>query len=254
MAQEYLTLERLRSTIFHAMGSTTDSVPSTWDVDEIINDGGVLLYSAHDWAFRIRPPVGMSFTAGQDYIDLPTDYGSLVGFQMDNTLNFSLTGTTPQQILDLRSTTVTVSQQNFWYAIMQPAQRDRKLPPGPPRMELWPTPSSDQANIMTIIHRAKWQKLYDDKDVADVPDYCESLLIQCVRGFALGWMERLMEPQGGVEGILERIRKGLVWQTAVEEDGMRQSNFGQHIGGAIELTYPNWSWRSSTASPVADPG
>lgn len=246
MAQTLLTLTRLRNNVTWAL--TGGSVSSELDQDDIINEVGQAFYGAERWNFRMRPPVTLGVIAGESYIDLPIDFGEPVSVQMSNTLNYGVTLTSIHEIQNLRSTTVTVTSNYYWAAMVQPRQRSRTEAPPPPRLELWPTPGSTDADILTIVYRARWTPLYNTDDVADVPDFAHGAFLMFLRRYVGGLSERLLDPKGGLEVMIDNLKKSTVWRDAVNADGLWQNNYGPIMNGAIEMTYPRLSQFSAAAS------
>jgi hypothetical protein len=237
-------------------------VPSALDQDDIINDAGRAFYNIHQWNFRYKPPIAISLRANEPFVLLPADFGEMVAYQMTEGINFGIAFTTPQEVATLRSTTITVTQNYYWASTVFPSQVNQHEAPPPPRFEIWPTPSADDANALTLWYRSKWTKLVKAAsagppvvldDIADVPEYAEAALIQFVRAFSAGWSERLLEPGGAVEGYLERVMNGKVWEAAVTADNLIQVDHGEMMGGAIQRSYPHTGWRSRSASAVSDP-
>jgi hypothetical protein len=250
MAQTNLDLARLRNYVTAAMSD--GAVHSSLDRDELINNAGRLFFSLHEWNFRYRPQVDLDLTADQKYIVLPEDFGELVGYQTDSTYGLMLT--TPQEVANLRAASTTVTANYYWATIVHPAQSARDEPPPPPRLEIWPTPSSGTTtHPIHLWYRAAWVDLYNSTDVADVPRYAHMALIQVVRAFAAGINENLLAPGGGLEGYLDNVLGGRVWEAAVTTDGLQQPDYGPIGPGAIEGTRVYTTWRSRTASAVSDP-
>lgn len=260
-----ITLTELENHCKQALeGATT--LPQSISLVDIINFAGRWFTSVNPWNFRDRPPVSLSLRADVPYLDLPFDFGEQLGYQMSDGLNFGITFTTIQQILHLRATTVTVSQNYYWASIVQPSQVAANLPMPPPRIELWPEPKSDREDIMVFAYRAKWAELryqvsgglehsedVEEDDVANVPDYAEMVLIEACRAFAIGWGERLSQPQGGVHELLKALMTGPIWLALMATDGLQQVDQGLMMGGAIQARYPSHTWRSASASPVSGP-
>lgn len=247
-----LTLARLRSNITHALQG--GSVPAQLDQDELINEAGELFYSLHQWNFRLRPPVTIDLIAGQSHIDFPDDFGSMVAYSTVNGLNNGIQMTTPHGLAAKRATSITVTQNYYWATMVQPSQPERRQSPGPPRWEIWPPVSSTSLDQIVIWYLAKWQPMIETTDVADVPSYAVPALISFVRAYASGLAERLLEPSGGGEhGMIAHVMEGPIWDAAVTQDGLLMSDYGIISGGAIESLQPHFSWRSASASPVANP-
>ncbi len=259
-----LTLTDLENHVQLAIeGATT--LPQSIELTQVINLAG-RWFMSHPWEFRERPAISLKPLNGIEYIILPDDFGVQTTYQMSDGLNFGVTFTTPQQISHLRATTVSVSQNYYWCAIVQPGQSARNLPMPPPRLEIWPTPSATVQADLIVGYKAKWTELryqtgggveytenVEQDDVANVPDIAEMCLIEACRAFAIGWGERLSQPQGGVHGMLKALVESVMWATLVATDGMIQTDYGIMMGGAIQSRYPSHTWRSASASPVANP-
>lgn len=250
MAQNDLTLTLLRNILTNAL--TGGSISSELDQDDVINDAGRAFYVAHQWNFRLRPPVSLDFINGQDHIDLPDDFGEMAGLTVSNSLNHGITLTTLAEVAKLRSTTLTVTQNYYWAAVAYDAPKSRTQPMGPPRLVLWPTPGSSATSAVTVVYRARWMPLVNTDDVAEVPDFARTAFVQYVRAYVGGVAERLLEPRGGAEGLIDRLKQSFVWRDAVTSDGLLQTDYGSMVGGAIESRYGGYS-QFSTAASSANP-
>jgi hypothetical protein len=252
-----ITLDDLQSFIKHVLsggGRLSTSLPGS-DADAvekgIVNHAGRWFTSHHPWNWRIAPEVQISTVASQDYVDLPVDFGEMVAYQVISGLNYGIELTTPQIIADRRASSVTISQNYYWGTISHPRRPDSKSPPPAPRLELWPTPSTAVVDFMRLWYRTKWVELDETTDAADVPDYCEFALAMTCRAFASGLSEEYGNERD-VTGELNKLVNGPIFQACKETDGMQQTDYGHLAGGAIQGQYSP-SWRSASASPVADP-
>ena len=145
-----------------------------------------------------------------------------------------------QQILNYRATTLNVAQSYYIGAIVQPSQVSKKDAPGPPRIELWPTPTNSTSTL-NISYFAKWIDLIDDDDVADVPDYCEFPLAMACRAFAAGLEEQEVAGKD-VHERLEPLMNSTLFTSAYEADGSIQNEYGPMTGGAIQQGGHGFSW------------
>ncbi len=247
-----LTLTRLRSNITHVLQS--GSVPTELDQDQLINEAGDIFCNLHQWNFLLRPPMTADLNEGSESIDMPDDFGELVAYSTVNGLNNGINFTTPMQLAARRATSVTVTQNYYWATMVQPAQTDRSQPPPTQRLEIWPPVSATSLDQIVFWYRAAWQPLVEATDVADVPAYAVPALISIVRAYASGLAERLLQPSGGGEhGMIAHVVEGPIWDSAVTKDGLLVPDYGKISGGAIEGLHPHFSWRSASASPVANP-
>lgn len=252
-----LTYTQLENHCQHALEGAS-SLPSGITFAQVINTAGQWFFSSHPWAFREGTVAKLHLTANQEYVDLPYDFGALTALQMTSSLVSTLTMTTPAALIARRVRSVTVTQQHYWVALVQGPKNDRAGPFPPPRLEIWPTPASNSENALTAIYRRKWTLFADTTadtsvDTAPIPEYAEMALIQAVRATAIGWGERLTQPQGGIEALLNTLKKGVIWQAVIEEDGLQQAEYGILEGGAIEDPNDLLGGIFTTATSSADP-
>ena len=254
-----ITLDDLQSYVHHVLsgGGTLDtSLPGgTTSADEVekrvINQAGRWFVAHHDWNWRVGPEIAISSVSGQDYIEFPVDFGSMVAYQVISGLNYGIEMTTPQIIADRRASSVTISQNYFWGTISHPPRPDSKTQPPPPRLELWPSPASSVEDFMRLWYRVKWHELDEITDAANVPDYCEFALAMTCRAFASGLSEEYGNERD-VSSELSKLIDGPIFRTCKEMDGLEQTDYGHLAGGAIQGQYSP-TWRSASASPVSDP-
>jgi len=252
-----LTYTELENHAQYALEGGTE-MPQGITLAHVINLAGTWFMTAHPWAFREGVVAKLHFTADQEYVDLPADFGAMTVLQMTSSLVSTISMTTPGELIARRVRSVTVTQQHYWVALVQGPKNDRAGAFPPPRLEIWPTPASNSENALTCIYRRKWLRFADTEadtsvDTVPVPEYCEMALIQAVRATVTGWGERLMQPQGGIEPLLAKLKKSAIWQAAIEEDGLQQPDYGPLQGGAIEDPNELLGGIFTTATTSGDP-
>lgn len=106
------------------------------------------------------------------------------------------------------------------------------LVPGRPqaRIDLSSDPTADLEDAITIYYRAGWTHLNEDDDFVAIPEWMETVYLQCVRAIARGYHR---EDMGTMDERLLIIRKGPLMQAAWEQDDRTQTDFGMQRGGAI---------------------
>lgn len=234
------------------------ALPSSITMNEVINQAGRMFYSIHQWNFREVEPATIHLIKDQPYAELPPDFGELSAIEMTQGLNFGLTLVTPQELITRRATSITITQQYYWVAIITPRHRSLSGDWPQPRLELWPTPAADNLNAITVQYRIRWMSVpasstpgtagADDTYTIPLPEYAEMAYLEVVRAVAAGWGERLTQPQGGVTGMLKNVMGGAIWEAAVTTDGLQQMNYGPLSGGAIQGRYPLTTWLSAAAA------
>jgi hypothetical protein len=233
-----LTASQLKDHISHALGGSVSSQLSSIG---IINEAGRHMFNT-PWNFRQRPPLDVTFVSSQAYADLPNDFGEMVSANMKDGLVQTFTFTTFDDLLHRRRTN-TGATSHYWIAISYPTSEDTTAEMPPPRLELYPTPSS--SDEITIAYRARWRELVSDDDVAAIPDFADSTLVALVRAFALGYEEE------GLEIRVAEVEMGPLWQRSLEKDGIIQPDYGPLRNGALSMIEPrhNLPW-DTTANPT----
>lgn len=223
------------------------NVSSAFDVGEIVNEAGAYLFDMHPWNCLVAPPITLDFLASRNYVELPANFGKVIEIVPTSGLTSSFSFTSMQNLTNYRSESVTQIAQHYFAAISYPSQEDRTKPPPPPRLELWPTPSSESRGVLTIVYRKRWRVLVDNTDVPDMDESLNPLLRLVVRAFVLGYEE---EDAGSLDERLAVIESGSILQRLKENDGLRQSDAGVLIGGLL-AEYPRWNdygWRVNASA------
>jgi hypothetical protein len=172
---------------------------------------------------------------------MPSDFGEIVSANMKDGLVQTFSFTTFDDLLHRRRTN-TGATSHYWIAISHPIPEDDSAEIPPPRLELYPTPTT--GDEISIAYRARWRELVNDTDVAAIPDYVESAFVALVRAFALGYEEE------GLEVRVAEVEMGPVFIRALEKDGLIQPDYGPIRNGALSMIEPrhNLPW-DSTANP-----
>ena len=100
-----------------------------------------------------------------------------------------------------------------------------------PRIELWPTPATNDANAVTIFYRAGWKTVEDLDENLNLPSWLESVYLQLLRAFARGY-ER--ESEASTSARVAEIIAGPLFLAAVNRDKVSQPDYGPMMGGAAE--------------------
>jgi hypothetical protein len=210
------TLAQLQSHVEHALGGTPASQLSTTD---IVNQAGRHLYS-YQWNFRLRGPVDVTLTANLTNVELPNDVGEIVNAYMKDGLTDSIRLTTLQEVVRTRNTSISTGA-NYIASIVWPTGSGKALKP--PMLELAPTPTT--ADVVTLTYLQSWQELTEPTVEAPVPSFCEAVLVQTVRAFALGYEEENMTQR------LMEVEQSPLFQRALMHDGLTQPHYGPITNG-----------------------
>jgi len=211
--------------IRHALGGG-DLDPSL-DALGVVNQAGEYLYSMHPWAFTRRRSALVDTVADQDYVDLPTDFRSIIAItQTDGTL-YDIQLVSLEEVQRARTSQANIgSSWNYLGAITWAGA------PPVPILELWPTPSTSTTGIFTCTYKKGWPRVTNDSDALDFPEFMDALYIQIVRAMAKGYELDGAEPR---EVLLARITMGPEMRAAKERDAAVQWNRGRIRGGGSQV-------------------
>lgn len=211
-----LTLSNLTDHVTHALGG---SVASQLNATQIVNEAGRFLTNCRPWRWRDRAPATVQFTNSQAYALLPTDFGELVSYAPISTLGSQVLITPQDDLIFKRSLSGTAPAGVYYFSITSPGQANVTSLPGAKRMELWPTPtglSPNPKDAVQIAYRSLWVELSGNTDEANVPLTFDTLLLACVRSFALGYDE---DYAGAVPDRIEKLLQSQLFTMMVEMDG-----------------------------------
>ena len=211
------------------------------DVHRIIENAGMYLFSMHPWGWRRRPPVALDFIANQSWVTLPLDFGlgKIVGVSMNDNVTYRVQTTTLSDVEFRRSTTIL--SPSFYYVAPAWAPQETSTSAMVARLEVYPTPTSEDIGAMSLTYMAGWTPLTHGLHVANIPTEFDHLLIELVRAFAA--YERTQD-HSHVDAVDQ-------WPTTIrlkQADGSVQANLGYIMGGAGQSGQSSGSnWNFTTA-------
>lgn len=106
--------------------------------------------------------------------------------------------------------------------------------PPMPRLDLWPTPATNEQDAFVAYYRRGWTPIRNDDDAINVPTWCEALYLQLVRNVALGY-ER--DAEGDVGMRLNNVRNTTLFADTRRRDSLTQQDFGPMQNGAAQFDY-----------------
>lgn len=229
-----LTIARCFDHIQHSLGRDPSSRVSKV---EIANAALQWVVGICEWGWLERPATGMNLVAGQSYISLPTDFGRIVKLYVPR-LTSDVEMVSLGEIGRLRHFEPTSSSLVTRAALVYSGAT--------PRLEVWPTPSSNETNAIYLFYRAGAQVLSSDSESILIPTFMEPLVISAVRAYAQGW-----EGSGdrSVAQYLSEVVASPEMDAAIQNDGSQQSDFGMSAPGAISQQYGYASRGRYTPTP-----
>jgi hypothetical protein len=223
--------------------------PPTFSTMQIANSAGDYLCSVRAWKWLEMGSTTLNLVASQVYVDLPGDFREFLGYNATNSLVNSLELTSLQRLLDLKTNQVEVSNWNFFGAVTHPSAS-----PPVPRLEIWPTPDSNDTGALTIYYRRGWLKVAgdtetdSDEDDLKIPPWMEPLYLEYVKAFAKAYVE---PEEGSLSELLVLIDNGPIMRAAERQDSSVQVDYGYMTGGSIQMIprHANKYLRTSVAGP-----
>lgn len=195
------------------------------------NEAGAILCNMHPWRWLERSTGAISLVAGQEYLDTPSDFGSLIGdpWQVAGVRN-RMQPVDIDELNEIRSSGGT-SNSVYAYCITYPAFSSA-ADPGRARIEVGPTQSTTVANAVRIFYRAEWVDAVQDTDHLDVRPFMVPLYNLILSELARGKDEA---DGGTVAARMEQVRASMLFRDAASRDGGIQAHSAPMRGGAIAM-------------------
>lgn len=203
-----LTLAQARTLVEATLGGA----PETAGVSAIINATGNALYAMHEWEWLLRPTADLGTVADQAYINLPADFGRLEAVLSTSRLEVS-TQVTPRELIAWRrgdyytpvGYVMAISTFNNAGALQK-------------RLELYPTPSTTDADALQIAYYAAWTAITDATSgttVLPIDPSCELLFLDILAAVAKGIEE---DDMASASVRISSIKNTTVFADAVAHD------------------------------------
>jgi hypothetical protein len=190
----------------------------------IVNEAGAALVNMHPWRWLERYASDLDYVAGQTYVSLPADCEDLISEPVT-------TGGTCLQLIGLAE----IGQKRLFTGGGRPAfcalsypSFDGTSAPGRPNLQVWPTPTANEADVLAVFYRAGWVQATADDTWLDVRPFMVPLYKALVRACALGVERR------DIEERVAAVRLSSIFHDARAKDGRAQPSYGPIRGGAIE--------------------
>lgn len=208
---------------------------------EIVNQAGEHLFT-HPWLFR-QQVVQMSTVAAQAYVLLPADFAEITAIWKNDQ---SVWLCSQEEVETARSARFPDFTLRAYVNTVLPTTA---VPNPQARLELYPTPSSSETNVLRVMYRTEWTRVSSataDATVISIPAWCETVMVSYVRAIAESYED------GQLDQRIAVIEAGPVFGKAMTKDGLLQGHYGQ---------LPTNKWKSANyrgggyvvMNPIADP-
>lgn len=224
-----LTLTYLKTVAQHAVGTPGATLAASSDLtlQEIVNQAGRFMCSMHEWSFLNRPYAVLASEAAQEYLTLPTDFGTLIDVLPTQGRVMRFEKTTPEDIELIRSRNLAMSSLIFWVCVEYPTQASATVNAGNPRLKIYPAPSANVDDFARCLYRAKWMELASGSSVANIPLEYESLLVKAVKEFARAYEDDDYDAEA-------RLMQSPLFERLIRHDANQQWNLGYSYGGITQ--------------------
>ena len=159
--------------------------------------------------------------------DLPADFRSQISLHATQSNIDHVDWISPAHMNHLRSLPIVTEGAIRWKAAIEYVET-------PPRavLGIFPTPTQNELEAFRLVYAAgvtRASTADPDSTIINWPPWAEPILIETVRGYALG-----LEPTSNqnLSDILRDIRGGPLWASAVTRDNDAQTHWGQLRKGA----------------------
>ena len=205
-----------------------DTVQLT-DSSGVVTEHKILLRDDQDTLTLMTVPAGsptVSFTVRMGRVQLPSDFGTIIKvFGTDGFTRTAFSGTTTEL---MRIDSLALVQNNFvtGYALEWNVLAEKSTPV--PTLKIWPQPTVVDNLALSATYYRLWPELTSDADIISIPPYMETLYLQYVRAFALGY-------EGGVDlgAAVAQVQALPIFIDAARRDTAGQSDLGPTPKAAI---------------------
>lgn len=213
--------------------------PSTGiTLENALDFAGMELMNRHPWPWKLNVSVTLSPVGGQDYIDLPDNFGVLRSVA---STDGAIVPCTIEQIHRMRESDTVPG--GCWYvaAYLWTSQATADAVPTP-RLEIYPTPEDSSTPTLSVVYDRRWVPLDSDTSVPDMPEEMHEALAELAR---LKIFDLQSYPDRGdpsrAEAAISRAWKFF---------GGTQHRMGTVTGGALSRASVTWVDERPTARVV----
>lgn len=196
----------------------------------LLNLAGREMTKMREWRWLTRSTT-IGVTAGQNYVTLPADFGSMIALVGNDSFLRTFIPTTLENVLQHRQFQNTVEDGAFYYAI---SYRTPSGGTGAPEatLELGQDVATTNASYGQAFYTSKWNELTTEQEDLSIPVELEGLFLAVVEAVWFG-TENQNVPNGAT--FWERIhslKDTSVYLDAVRWDNRLQKTYGKMRGGA----------------------
>lgn len=225
-----------KASVVHALGGNP---ASGVDKGEIVNDALQNLASLHRWNWRRGGPISLSITGGQDYVELPADFGEDYAITYPGSFAQQMIRTTVAEIMRYRASPITATFGFTYFYAVNTGQTDEDYtirqggtvdPSDPtlglslPVLEIYPTPEADAADAISAVYIRDMPRLEAEEDIPAIPTWMDYAFDLLCRSFAMTLEDD--NPQNSAQVMFDALIPKLI-----SRDGSSQRRLGVMLNG-----------------------
>jgi len=229
------TFADYKAEVLYALGleSNQDSQLDELKAERIVNDALEFVADLHAWSWLETGQQSLDIVADQDYVELPEDYGAMIGVEHVDGYSRTMIPTTWPHLLKLRQDSINDWSRSYWYVVnlgnVETGEEDAGL--SLPTLNLYPTPSESVTGGLQIVYRRFLRRMTADTDRPQWPAYMDRFLSLIARGFA-----KLDHDDDAVSADMQQAQQML--PNLLRRDGERKPSRGVMRGGLFPRTTP----------------
>jgi hypothetical protein len=226
------TFADYKSNVRHALGNPPEDEMNI-SPGTIVNDAIEHIAAMHPWEWLQTGETVLDITGGQDYVELPADFGTLIALEHSEGWARRMIPTTWTELLRMRTDTIEDWSWSYWYVInignVEEGEEDAGL--SLPTLNLYPTPSADATDAIRLVYRRFLRRLVADTDRPQWPAYMDRPLSLLARSMAS--VDYDDDPDSAYT-----VEFTSLIQDAISRDGLSGGSFGVMQGGLYPRTVP----------------
>lgn len=106
-----------------------------------------------------------------------------------------------------------------------------------PRLELYPTPESNEPDFLLVRYMRRWSDVSDDDDLVCIPNFCEPFFLRMCEEYALGLHE---ENKGSLNARLDLLQDSMLYMDLIRQDVDMEPGRYMRNGEAQGITFGNY--------------
>jgi len=205
---------------------TLDDAGATLGTFHIVSktDANTLVIDSAALTSDISGTVGFSLNTAR--VALPSDFGRTVSIHRNRPGGGGVVMATPQELQEFDSANSSGSVYSIACAVEYASLTATEIPT--PTLRIWPHPTTEELDALTLIYARKWPEINSDEDVLPIPAYMNALFLEALRAFASAYDNSAM-----LGPAVDAIRDGRLFLAACRADSGSQSYVGTIMNGAI---------------------